>query len=157
MSQDFNPNGPVNPGTPTYPNSPVNPGMAQNNYNSAPVYQSAPQYNNEASYQSTPQYNNGTSYQSAPQNNNAVGSKSGLCTAALIIAIVSLFIDPLYLTTTVAAIIGIVALCQKPYPSNRNLAIAGCIVTPIAFLIQLTLDICLSVFTLGFGAISFFC
>ncbi len=86
-----------------------------------------------------------------------VKEKSGICTAALVLGIVSFFINPLYLVSITGLILGIVGINKKPVPVNRNLGGWGIGLSGASILIQLILDIIITICTAGMGFVSFFC
>lgn len=75
------------------------------------------------------------------------GRSSGICIAALVLSIVGIFINPCYIVLILALVFTIMGLCETPHPSNRGCAIAAAIITPIAFFIQVFVDI----LTMGAG------
>ena len=81
--------------------------------------------------------------------NYAVPAKkdSGVCVVALICGIVAFIYNPLYLVSVSAVITGIVGLTGNR--DSKGLAVTGLILGILAFLLQLVVDIVLSVFTFG--------
>jgi|O827metagenome_2_1110793.scaffolds.fasta_scaffold117090_1 energy-converting hydrogenase Eha subunit C len=89
--------------------------------------------------------------------NAPIPQKNGLCTAALVLGIASFFVDPMYLVSLTGLILGIVGITRKPTPTNKSCGVWGIILSSCGFVVQLILDILLSVFSAGIGAFSFFC
>ena len=117
------------------------------------------QYNNQHNNQYNGQYNVPQQYQQPyyqqPPINVTVQpqkSSSGVCTASLILGLVSLFCcNPLYLTSLAAVITGIIGLTGNR--DSKGMAVAGLILGIASVGIWVILDIILAPFTFG---ISFF-
>lgn len=71
---------------------------------------------------------------------------SGVCIAAFVCALVSIFINPVYLVSVAAIILGIIGLSKHLYP--KGFALTGVIVGSIT-LLTCVVDVILSIVTFG--------
>lgn len=95
-------------------------------------------------------------YSNDPYNYNPEPQKnSGMGIAALVVGICAFFINPLYICSLLAIIFGIIGVNVKD--AKKDCAIAGIICGGCSFLVQVIGDILLTIFSFGFGGISFFC
>ena len=85
----------------------------------------------------------------------AGNNKDGICLAALICGLISIFIDPLYLVSIAAVVLGVVGL-SGAY-EKRGMAIAGIILGGASIVVQIILDIIVTIFSGGIGLFSFCC
>lgn len=104
-------------------------------------------YNRPNQYYSQPVYNRPI-YQEPIKKTNGVGI------AALCCGIAGFFINPIYLVSLAAVILGIVGLCMKG--KSKGMAVAGLILGICACICQLIIDIIVTVFSFGIGFITFF-
>lgn len=100
------------------------------------------------------QYNGSNQYYSQPVYQPPVKTTNGVGIAALVCGIAGFFINPLYLVSAAAIILGIVGLCLKG--KSKGTAIAGLILGICACAIQLIIDIIITVFSFGVGFFTFF-
>lgn len=80
---------------------------------------------------------------------------SGVSVAALICGIFGFFCSPFYLVNLAAIILGIVGLATAN-GRPKGMATAGLILGITGAIWQFVMDIILTIFTMGFGGISFF-
>ncbi len=80
--------------------------------------------------------------------NNLTNKNSGVSVASLVCAIVSFFINPLSLLPTVALILGIVGLATAN-GRPKSCAVWGIILSVVAGIFQIVVDLILSIFTFG--------
>ncbi len=100
-------------------------------------------------------YNNGNGYSYADEYSGEPQKNSGVGIAAMICGIVAFFIDPLYVTSLAALIMGIIGVCDKTH--KKGMAIAGIILAVVSGICQIMMDIFLTVFSAGIGTFSLFC
>lgn len=81
--------------------------------------------------------------------------QSGIGIAAMVLGIVAFFVNPLYLCSLTALILGIIGACKKD--SKKGCAITGIILGVVSVMWQIVFDFVLSIFTGGLGIVSFFC
>ena len=81
--------------------------------------------------------------------------KNTIALVAMILGIVGFLLDPLYLVSVAAIILGIIGVCKKNAP-RRGMAIAGIILGGVSMACQMLVDTLLTIFT-GIGVISIFC
>lgn len=81
--------------------------------------------------------------------------QSGIGIAGMILGILGFFLNPLYLCSLLAIIFGIVGCCKNNV--KKGCAIAAVILGPCSLIWQIIIDFVFTIFTMGFGSVSFFC
>lgn len=81
--------------------------------------------------------------------------KNGLCTASLVLGILGFFINPCYIMSILAIVFGAVGK-GKPC-SNAGQGRTGMILGIIAIIVQLVIDIIITIFSAGIGFVTFCC
>ncbi len=76
-----------------------------------------------------------------------------LCVAALIAGIAGFFINPLYIVSIAAVVLGIIGIANKS--DGKTMAIAGICLGGVSLVSQFTLDLLLTIFSMGMGACTF--
>ena len=87
-------------------------------------------------------------YQAPQKKTNTPGIVS------LILAILAGCFNPCYIVSIVAIVLGAVGLSKK-YDS-KGIAIAGLVIAIVTFILQIILDICITLFSAGIGIFSVF-